>query len=159
MNVNDYRRKNDILIIGTFSGIVAKVIHGILGYIAIQIWPSYLNCIRIAAGLMFSPEQVMAGSFWIILYGMQIDLVVGVVIAIVTILILERWGYDYYIWKGAMVGLVSWVLFYNVLSRLLSRVYPTDSILHGEISFVTHLAFGISLTWSAVWIINRLKET
>lgn len=148
--MNFDRLGKDSLVIAALAGTTAKVIQDILGLIIIQFLPPYLNCVRIAAGLLLTPEQVMKGGFWPTLLGFQIDLIVGISVAFVTVLALQKWGHDYYIFKGAIVGLISWALFYNVLSRLLSRVYPTGSILQGEISFFTHLAFGITLTWSAV---------
>lgn len=144
--------KKDTLIIGALSGTVATLVQDLLGMMVVYlIWPPFLNCIRIAGGLILKPDQVMEGGFWPILLGFQIDLIVGIVIGVVTVLILQRWGRDYYLLKGAMIGLIAWALFYNVLSRLLSRVYPEGSVLQTQIALLTHLAFGISLTWSAVW--------
>lgn len=150
MNIS--RLGKDTLVIGALAGIVAKLIHDLLGLIIILFFPSFLNCPRIAAGIILTQEQVMQGSFWPILLGFQIDLAVAVVIATVTVIILQKWGTDYYIVKGAMIGVITWALFYIVLSRLLSNVYPAGSVLQAEIAYFTHLVFGISLTWSAVWI-------
>lgn len=151
--------EKDALIIGALSGIVATVVQDLLGVIIIyMIWPPFLNCIRIAGGLILTPEQVMKGGFWPFIIGFKIDLIVGIVIGVTTVLILRRWGKDHFIIKGAMIGLITWALFYNVLSKLLSRVYPVGSILQAEIAFLTHLAFGISLTWSAVWLEQRLGK-
>lgn len=149
--MNNQWPKKDILIIGALAGTVATVVQDVLGFIIIMFLPPYLNCIRIAGGLILRPDQVMKGGFWPILLGFQIDLIVAIVIGVVAVLILEQWGRDHYIIKGAMIGLIAWALFYNVLSRLLSRVYPSGSILHAELAFLTHLIFGISLTYSAVW--------
>ena len=148
----------DILVIGALAGIMAKVVHGILGHATILVWPTYLNCVRIAAGLLLTPDQVMQGGFGPILLGVQIDFVVGIVIGIVTVLILDKWGYDLYLVKGAMVGLVSWALLYVVLSRLLSQVHPVGSLLYAQIAFFTHLVFGISITQSIVWLSQLFKR-
>lgn len=134
MNIN--RLGKDTLIIGALAGTAAKLIHDILGSLIILFYPPFLNCPRIAAGLILTPEQVMQAGFWSTLLGFQIDLVVGIVVAIVTVIILQKWGTDYYIVKGAMVGIVCWALFYIVLSRLLSSVYPDGSILQAEIAYL-----------------------
>ncbi|HWI54818.1 MAG TPA: hypothetical protein VNT57_03950 [Desulfobacteria bacterium] len=120
--------------------------------------PSYLNCVRIASGIILSPEQVMSGGFWPFLFGFQIDVIVGIVVAFVVVNAFQRFGTDYYIFKGVIVGLASWVLFYVTLSKFLSSVHPTGSILQAELSFLKHIVFGVSLTWSAVWFSKRLEE-
>lgn len=157
--MNNHRLGMDTLLIGALSGITAKLIHDLLGAIIIMFFlPSYLNCVRIAAGLLLSPEQVLSGGFWPTLLGLQIDLVVGMVVAIVTVLILQQWGKDYYKIKGIMVGLISWALFYITLSRFLSSVHPSGSVLQAQLSFLTHMAFGISLSLSIVWLSRYLDR-
>ncbi len=147
-------KKMDILLIGGLAGIFAKIVQSIIGYLAILIYPPYMNCIRIAAGLKLTEEQVMAGGLWPILVGIQIDFVVGIVVAVVAVLILQKWGFDYYIYKGAIIGLASWALFYVVLSQFLSRIYPVGSVPETQISFLSHIAYGVAITWSVVWLVN-----
>lgn len=107
---------------------------------------------------MLTFEQVMKGGLGPNLLGLQIDVVVGTAVAFVTVIGLQKWGSDYWILKGALVGLVSWALFYTVLSRFLSHVHPIGSLLQAEISFFTHLVFGISLVGSAIWLSERLDK-
>lgn len=148
----DAQFNKDTLLIGAVAGTIAKVIQDIIGFIIITFFlPTYINCVRIAGGLLLTPDQMMSGGFWPNLLGFQIDLIVSIVVGIVSVLILQRWGHDYYLFKGAMIGLVSWALFYTVLSQLLSTVNPFGSILHAEISFINHIIYGITLTWVAVW--------
>lgn len=151
--------KEDTLIIAAFAGTVAKVIQDALGMITIHFFiPSYLNCVRIAGGIILTPEQVMSGGFWAFLLGFLIDVIVGMMVAFVTVNALQRLGTDYYIFKGVLVGLASWVIFYITLAKFLSNVYPSGSILHAGVSFFWHIAFGVALTWSAVWISKRLRR-
>ncbi|KGK91183.1 hypothetical protein DP73_04920 [Desulfosporosinus sp. HMP52] len=147
------RLGKDTLLIGAVSGIAAKLIQDLLGAIIIMFFlPSYLNCVRIAGGLLLLPEQVLSGRFWPTLLGLQIDMVVGIVVAIVAVLIFQHWGNDYYKIKGVMVGLIAWVLLYSTLSRFLSSVHPSGSILQAELSFLTHIIFGLSLSWCIIWL-------
>jgi len=151
--------RRDSLITAAFAGTIAKVIQDALGSITIHFFiPSYLNCVRIAGGIILTPEQVLSGGFWPFLLGLQIDLIVGIVVAFVAVNALQKFGTDYYIFKGVIVGLASWVLFYITLSQFLSSVHPTGLILQAELSFLKHIVFGISLTWSAVWFDKRLKQ-
>ncbi|MBC2723428.1 hypothetical protein [Desulfosporosinus sp.] len=146
------RFKKDTLLIGAVAGTIAKVIQDAIGFIIITFFlPTYINCVRIAGGLLLTPNEMMSGGFWPSLLGFQIDLIVSIVVGIISVLILQHWGHDYYLFKGAMIGLVCWVLLYIVLSKLLSSVYPFGSILHAEISFIKHITYGIVLTWVAVW--------
>lgn len=101
---------------------------------------------------MLTPEQVLSGMFWPTLLGLQIDMVVGVVVAIVAVLIFQHWGNDYYKIKGLMVGLIAWVLLYSTLSRFLSSVHPSGSVLQAELSFLTHIIFGLSLPSCIIWL-------
>ena len=48
-------RAKDTLVIGALAGIGAKIVHTLLGFISISFIPSYLNCTRIAAGLLLTP--------------------------------------------------------------------------------------------------------
>lgn len=152
------KHRPDSFMIGAIAGLTAKVIQDGIGLIVIMFVPTYLNCVRIAAGLLLTPEQVLSGAFWPTLLGFQIDAIVGMSVGVVTVFGLQTWGDDYLLFKGAMVGLICWALFYTVLSRLLSSVYPVGSILHGEIAFFSHLAFGVSLVWSAVWLGKGFKH-
>lgn len=144
--------KKDTLLIGAVAGTIAKVIQDAMGFITITFFlPTYINCVRIAGGLLLTPDEMMSGGFWQSLLGFQIDLIVSIIVGIISVLILKHWGLDYYLYKGAMIGLVCWALFYTVLSKLLSTVYPFGSILHAELSFIKHIIYGIALTWVAVW--------
>ncbi|MFZ5944461.1 MAG: hypothetical protein ACOYVD_10145 [Bacillota bacterium] len=156
--MTSHRFKKDTLVIGALAGIIATLVQDLLGLLAIMIWSPFLNCIRIAGGLMLRPDQVLGGGLWPFILGFQIDLVVGIVFGVVTVIILQQWGNDFFILKGAMIGLAAWALFYNVLSRQLSRVYPAESVLQAEIAFLTHLAFGISLTYSVVWLSKSISK-
>jgi hypothetical protein len=151
--------KADTIIVGAIAGLAAKTVHTILGWLVILLYPTYLNCNRIAAGLILTEVQVMQGGFLPFLIGLQIDFIVGMVVAFVTVLVLQHWGRDHYILKGAMAGLVSWALFYIVLSGLLSQVSPDGSMLHAEVAFFTHLLFGITLSLTAVWLMRRLERS
>lgn len=50
-------RAKDTLVIGTLAGISAKIVHTLLGFFTISFIPSYLNCTRIAAGLLLTSKE------------------------------------------------------------------------------------------------------
>ena len=146
--------RSDLLFVSAVAGVIATIVQDLIGSVLIVFIPSYLNCVRIAAGILLPSEQVMVGGLLSTLLGFQIDAVVSIAIGVVTMLLLKYWGHDYYILKGVIVGAFSWVIFYVVLSRLLSQVYPTASALHAQLSFLNHLLFGVVLTW----LIVRLRK-
>jgi hypothetical protein len=143
----------DSMVTGAIAGIIAKIVQSILGFIIVTfIEPTYLNCIRIAGGLILAPQQVIEGGIWPYLLGLQIDFIVGIVVAVVAVLVFDSLGYDYYLLKGAMTGLISWAFFYVFLSQFVSKVHPEGNILQIQYALFTHLAFGISITSSIVWL-------
>lgn len=150
-----HAKRVDRFVVGALAGIIASLVRFILGYsIIFFLIPDFLNCTRIAAGIILPPAQVMAGGFWVTAVGLQIDLVVSIVVGLIATFILEYTGAGYYLFKGAVIGATTWSVFYAVLSRFLSQLYPVDSIVAAELSFLIHVIYGIAL----VSIIARFKK-
>ncbi len=155
MENKEWPRHFNPLILGAAAGFLGSVARAILELSAIALLPSYKSCVRLAAALFLSPEYVMS-RFDAYIVGLEVDLIVGMVVGIVAVLILAKWGCDHLLVKGGIGGALTWVIFYAFLSAdPVSRLNPTGTFLEAEVSLLIHVIFGVAVVWSAYALESR----
>lgn len=154
---NQASPKYDLLILGSSAGITGVIIKDFLELLVQFFIPTFESSLQLAAGIVFSPQQVTS-SILPLVVGLEIDLTVSIVIGIIVALALFRWGFDYWQIKGLTVGLQAWTIMNVTLAKYLSSFPQPTSILIVELSLVTDLIYGLTVVGFLQKYSNRRCE-
>lgn len=151
------RKKYDLLILGSFAGIIGVIIKDFLELLIKFFIPGFETSLHLAAGIVFSHRQV-SSSILPLIVGLEIDLTVSIVIGIIAALALFRWGFDYWRIKGITLGLLAWTIINVTLAKGLSSFPQPTSVLLVEISLITDIIYGLIVVWVLQKYSNRRRE-
>ena len=135
--------QDDLLLIGAASGIAGIIVKDLLELLVLLFMPTFSTCPQLAAGIILSPKQ--AKSSVLPLIGLEIDLAVGIIVGIIVVLALTRFGFDHWMLKGIVLGLLAWTIIEVTLANYLSSIPMTTSVLAWEISLLIHFIYGITV--------------
>lgn len=133
--VNQTKPKYDLLILGSAAGIFSVIIKDLFELMLASFIPSFDSLLHLAAGIIFTPEQVKSDILTLIV-GLEIDFAVSIVIGIIAALALFRWGFDYWRIKGITLGILAWVII-NVTPK--GRLKSDKNIIRQDLHGLTGL--------------------
>ena len=131
----------DLLLIGAASGIAGIITKDLLELLVLLFMPTFSTCPQLAAGIVLNPKQAKESILPLI--GLEIDLAVGIIVGIIVVLALTRFGFDHWMLKGIVLGLLAWTIIEVTLANYLSSIPMTTSVLAWEISLLIHFIYGM----------------
>jgi len=125
-----------------WAGLIAGVVFLVVGVILSAITlgsPTFM--LRLSASILLGADAVLpttGPAALILLVGVGIHLIVSILFAIVTAVIIYRWGIIVGFLGGALVGLAIYIINYYGTSLLLPWLYP----MRNWMLLVSHVIFG-----------------
>lgn len=134
----------DNFIIGALSGMAGAAVMSSLNFL-LNLSPRINMKLIFGASELFVPKSLAAtlqGST----IGLIAHLVCGSILGLAIFGILEKFGYEYIIFKGTVLGLASWFLLCGILGKTL-RLGMQDKFIDNILFILIHIPFGVTTAW------------
>ncbi len=144
-------------LLGSFSGIIAGFIMGIVVSIANVLDVTAYNIIEIASSI-FSQEALKSpGIVWLII-GWVIHLTVAMVYGVIVYYILQVSGAEYRLLKGLLIGAIAWLGNFVIIAPIINVNFIANLDGFGLFfSFGLHLLFGAIIARLILWMDSRVE--
>ncbi|MCK8825391.1 hypothetical protein [Fuchsiella alkaliacetigena] len=135
----------DPITLGAITGIVANIPKEIMKLIFQQFgWQRY-SYTQIAAGL-FVPQDLVSNPLSLI-FGAITDLTVAASLGVLTVYIIKNTGDDYPLFKGLLVGMMSYIFLYGLILELDITSTSVATPLPNFLALIQHIIFGLIMGW------------
>lgn len=141
----------DRFLLGFTGGLVGAIIMGALD-LALNLLPAVNTKLLIGVSSMFVSKSLI-GTVQGNIIGIISSLLYGSMGGILILLILENTGYDKHIYKGILLGLITWFLTCGILDQSLT-LRIQDKFTDIVMLILIHIAYGIT----TVWFIRRYRH-
>lgn len=143
----------DKIVIGSMAGMIGTLFKDLPNFILYKLGVAPYLYANIAASAHLVPADLYSPLGYII--GFLADIITGGAIGVVTILFLDRFGMDYWWYKGLIIGNTVWLFGLGVTLNLGAvHLIPTDPVF-GFTSLFDHIIYGLV----TVYILFKWRKT
>jgi hypothetical protein len=143
----------DKIVISSVAGMIASIFKNLPNFILYKLGIVHYIYVHLAASAHLEPDGIYIPLGYII--GSLADITTGGAIGVVTLLFLDRFGMNYWWYKGLIIGITVWLFGLGVILNLGTvHLVPCDPVFRFT-SLFDHLVFGEVL----VYIIYQWQKT
>ncbi|HWI54660.1 MAG TPA: hypothetical protein VNT57_03135 [Desulfobacteria bacterium] len=134
----------DRFFIGSLAGLAGAGLMALINFI-INLVPGINMELIFGVSGLFVPET-LKGTLQGAAVGLIAHLACGALVGLVILGILETFGYEHIVLKGAILGLFCWFSLSGILGRLLT-LGMQDKFIDNALFILIHFPFGITTAW------------
>lgn len=134
----------DRFFLGSAAGITGAAVMSIINFV-VNLIPGINMKLLFGASELFIPKS-MVGTLPGSTIGLVAHLVCGSLVGLAFLIVLERFGYDYIILKGSILGLFAWFILCGLMGKAL-KLGMQDKFLDNTLFILIHIPFGITTAW------------
>ncbi|HBE76311.1 MAG TPA: hypothetical protein DDW65_00790 [Firmicutes bacterium] len=142
----------DKIVISSVAGILGTLCKDLPNYIYYKLGIIHYLYAQLAASAHLEPKNICSPLGYII--GFLADIATGGAIGIAAILFLDRFGIEYWWYKGLAIGITVWLFGLGVILNLGTVHLPSCEPLFRLTSLFDHLIFGVVV----VYIIGKWQK-
>lgn len=148
----------DRVVIGSIAGIIGSLCKDLPNFILYKMGVVKFLYAHLAASAQIDQREVYSAAGWMM--GFLADMITGGAIGVVAIRFLDRFGSDYWWFKGCIIGNTIWLFGLGVILNLGAvNLIPNDPVFRFT-SLFDHLLFGLVMVylihkWDRLTVENR----